>query len=149
RTFVPPRGEARYPRVGSSFRRPFRTADGYLGVVVYTDRNWLRFFDLIGRPELGRDERYSSLGKRTEHLQELYALIAEHLATATTAAWFARLDGVGIPAAPYNRVDDLFDDPHFAAVGLWETVEHPTEGALLQCPLPVRFDGEVPVARRA
>jgi crotonobetainyl-CoA:carnitine CoA-transferase CaiB-like acyl-CoA transferase len=144
RTFVPPRGEARYPRIGSSFRRPFPTADGYLGVVVYTDRNWERFFGLIGRPELVDDPRYSTLATRTEHLEELYALIAEHLATDTTRAWFERLDAVGIPAAPYNRVDDLFDDAHFAAVGLWETAEHPTEGTLLQCPLPVRFDGEVP-----
>jgi len=141
KTFVPPRGEARYPRIGSAFRRPFPTADGYLGAVVYTDRNWERFFEIIGRPELIGDERYSSLARRTEHLDELYALIAEHLSTDTTAAWFARLTAAGIPATPYNRVDDLFADPHFAAVGLWETVEHPTEGTLLQCPLPVRFDG--------
>jgi crotonobetainyl-CoA:carnitine CoA-transferase CaiB-like acyl-CoA transferase len=50
RTFVPPRGEARYPRMASPRRRPFATSDGFISVVVYTDRNWERFFDIIGRP---------------------------------------------------------------------------------------------------
>jgi crotonobetainyl-CoA:carnitine CoA-transferase CaiB-like acyl-CoA transferase len=61
--------------------------------------------------------------------------------SSTTAEWFERLREAGIPAAPYNRVDDLFDDPHFRAVGLLEEIDHPSEGRLLQCPTPVTFDG--------
>ena len=142
RTFVPPRGEARYPRMASPRRRPLRTSDGFISVVVYSNRNWERFFEIIGRPELTGDERFRTLSGRTEHLDELYDLIAEHLRRDTTAAWFERLTEAGIPAVPYNRVDDLFDDPHLRAVGFWETVEHPTEGTLLQCPTPITFDGE-------
>jgi crotonobetainyl-CoA:carnitine CoA-transferase CaiB-like acyl-CoA transferase len=141
RTFVPPRGDARYPRVSSPVRRPFPTADGHLAAVVYSDRDWTRFFTMIGRPELADDPRYATLNDRTERLEELYTLVAEHLARDTTAAWFARFTEAGIPSVPYNRVDDLFDDPHFRAVGLLEEVEHPTEGRLLQCPTPVTFDG--------
>jgi len=144
RSFVPPRGDARYPRMSSPLRRPFPTADGYLSVVVYTDRDWDRFFALIGRPELAADERFATLRRRTEHLDELYRLIGAHLALDTTASWFARLTEAGIPAAPYNTVDDLFTDEHFAAVGLMEETVHPTEGPLLTCPLPVRLDGARP-----
>ena len=140
RTFVPPRGEARYPRMSSPLRRPFPTADGHLSVVVYSDRDWARFFALIGRPDLAGEEKFATLHGRTEHLDELYTLVGEHLAGDTTAAWFARLTAAGIPAVPYNRVDDLFDDPHFVAVGLLEEVEHPTEGTLLQCATPITFD---------
>jgi crotonobetainyl-CoA:carnitine CoA-transferase CaiB-like acyl-CoA transferase len=141
RTFVPARGESGYPRMSSPLRRPFPTADGHLSVVVYTDRDWERFFELIGRADLQREERFATLQGRTEHLEELYLLVGEHLRTDTTANWFERLTAAGIPAAPYNRVDDLFDDEHFAAVGLLEETEHPTEGTLLQCPTPIRFDG--------
>jgi crotonobetainyl-CoA:carnitine CoA-transferase CaiB-like acyl-CoA transferase len=144
RTFVPPRGDAGYPRMSTPLRRPFPTSDGYLSVVVYTDRNWEQFFELIGRPELAQEERFSTLQQRTANLEEMYGLVAEHLSTDTTAAWFERLTAVGIPAAPYNRVDDVFTDEHFAAVGLLEETVHPTEGDLLQCPMPVRFDGERP-----
>jgi crotonobetainyl-CoA:carnitine CoA-transferase CaiB-like acyl-CoA transferase len=141
RTFVPPRGEARYPRMASPFRRPFPTADGHLGVVVYSDRDWERFFAIIDRPDLAADGRFATLNDRTQLLDELYALVADHLARDTTQAWFERLTAAGIPAIPYNQVDDLFDDPHFLAVGLLEETEHPTEGTLLQCPTPITFDG--------
>ncbi len=141
RTFVPPRGDARYPRVSSPARRPFPTADGHLAAVVYTDRDWARFFAMIGRPELADDPRYATLYDRTQRLEELYTLVAEHLAGGTTAEWFARFTEAGIPSVPYNRVDDLFDDPHFRAVGLLEEIDHPSEGRLLQCPTPVTFDG--------
>jgi crotonobetainyl-CoA:carnitine CoA-transferase CaiB-like acyl-CoA transferase len=144
RTFVPPRGDARYPRMSSTLRRPFRTADGYISVVVYTSRNWQRFFEMIGRPELNDDARFHTLAGRTEHLEEMYTIVGEALAQGTTAEWFERLTGAGIPAVPYNRVDDLFDDPHLDDVGFWQEVEHPTEGTLLQVPTPFLFDGERP-----
>jgi crotonobetainyl-CoA:carnitine CoA-transferase CaiB-like acyl-CoA transferase len=141
RTFVPPLGDARYPRVSSPVRRPFPTADGHLAAVVYSDRDWARFFAMIERPDLAADPRFATLHGRTQCLEELYTLVAEHLATDTTAVWFERFTAAGIPAVPYNRVDDLFADPHFRAVGLLEETAHPTEGTLLQCPTPVTFDG--------
>jgi crotonobetainyl-CoA:carnitine CoA-transferase CaiB-like acyl-CoA transferase len=144
RTFVPPRGEARYPRISARERRPYATSDGWLSVVVYTDENWRRFFAMIGRPELAGEPRFASLASRTEHLDELLALLADTLAQATTQEWFDRFRAAGIPAVPYNRVDDLFDDEHLDAVGFWETAEHPSEGTLLQFRMPVTFDGEKP-----
>jgi crotonobetainyl-CoA:carnitine CoA-transferase CaiB-like acyl-CoA transferase len=144
RTFVPPRGSARYPRMSSRDRRPYRTADGWLAVMVYTDENWRRFFALVGRPELAGEERFATLHARTAHLDELLPIVADALASGTTEEWFGRLRDAGIPAVPYNRVDDLFDDEHLDEVGFWEEFEHPTEGTLLQCRLPITFDGEKP-----
>jgi crotonobetainyl-CoA:carnitine CoA-transferase CaiB-like acyl-CoA transferase len=142
RVFVPPRGEVRYPRVSTPTRRPFPTADGHLAALVYSDRDWTRFFAMIGRPELIDDPRYATLHARTQHVDELYSLVAEHLATDTTAVWFARFRAAEIPAAPYNAVEDVFDDEHFRAVGLFEEVDHPTEGRLLQCLTPITLDGD-------
>lgn len=144
RTFVPPLGEARYVRIASPSRRPFATADGHLAVVVYSDRNWADFFAMIDRPDLAADERYATLEHRTAHLEELYGIVADALVHDTTAHWFERFRAVGIPAVPYNRVDDLFVDPHLEAVGFWEEMEHPTEGTLLQYATPITFDGERP-----
>jgi crotonobetainyl-CoA:carnitine CoA-transferase CaiB-like acyl-CoA transferase len=141
RVFVPPRGDARYPRISSPARRPFPTADGYLAAVVYTDRDWARFFEMIGRPELADEPRFATLFSRTQHLDELYAIVADVLSTDTTAVWFERFRAAAIPAAPYNAVDDLFVDEHFGAVGLFEEIDHPTEGRLLQVVTPITIDG--------
>ena len=122
RIFEPPRGEARYPRMSSPFRRPFPTADGWIS------RRRLQRPELAALLRAGRPRRTSPTNRgsrrcatRTENLDELYALVGEHLRSGTTAEWFERLREAGIPAAPYNRVDDLFDDPHLAAVGFWRS----------------------------
>ena len=74
RVFVPPRGEARYPRVSSPTRRPFPTADGYLAALVYTDRDWsalLRHDRSPGALPTSRATRRSH--ERTQHVEELYS----------------------------------------------------------------------------
>jgi crotonobetainyl-CoA:carnitine CoA-transferase CaiB-like acyl-CoA transferase len=144
RIFEPARGEARYPRMSSPLRRPFPTSDGWISVVVYSDQNWARFFDMIGMPQLVHEPRFASLATRTEHLDELYTLVGDQLRAGTTREWFERLRAAGIPAAPYNRVDDLFADPHLEAIGFFEKYEHPTEGPTLQYATPIRFDGARP-----
>ncbi len=141
RTFVPPLGEARYPRVSAPERRPYETADGWISVVVYNNEHWKKFFALIGRPELMDDDRYSTLWSRTQNLKSLHDLLADRLRERTTDEWLGKLHAAGIPAVRYSRVDDLFDDPHLADAGLFQHVQHPTEGELLQISTPITFDG--------
>ena len=50
-SFEPPIGPPGYNRLLSPARRPYRTSDGFISALVYTDGHWRRFFDLIGRPE--------------------------------------------------------------------------------------------------
>ncbi|MCD2195322.1 CoA transferase [Actinomycetospora endophytica] len=141
RVLDPPTGPTGYSRTSSPNRKPYATADGHLGVVVYTDRQWLSFFDLIGRPELAREERFATITARTENIDELYGLLAETLPSRTTDEWLAALGAAGIPAQPVLTSDDLLDDPHLAAVGLFEPLEHPSEGRLVLPRLPVIVDG--------
>jgi crotonobetainyl-CoA:carnitine CoA-transferase CaiB-like acyl-CoA transferase len=131
-----------YARTATPDRRPYRTADGYLGVLVYTDKQWLAFFELIGRPELASDARFATITDRTRHIDELYALLAREMPARTTAEWVSALEPLGIPAQPVLTPEDLFDDPHLAAVGMFEQVEHPSEGELTLPRLPLSFDGE-------
>ena len=51
-TFVPPLGQVGYPRVLSSNRKPYKSADGYICVLPYTNQQWINFFKIIGREEL-------------------------------------------------------------------------------------------------
>jgi len=146
--YDPPAGPAGYARTASPNRRPYRTADGFLSVVVYTDRQWLSFFTLIGRPELVHDERFRAITGRTQHIDELYQLIADVLTTRPSAEWLTDLRNLGIPCVPVLRTEDLFDDKHLRAVDFFETVEHPTEGSLLLARLPILFSADVPGPQR-
>ena len=131
RVFDPPRGPAGYARTSAPNRRPYATADGYISVMIYTDAQWRAFFELIGEPELAGDPRYASITQRTLHVNELYARVDREMRAATTAEWLERFAARGIAAGSVTSLDDLFTDPHLAATGFFEPVDHPVEGRLL------------------
>lgn len=148
KSYVPPEGGTGYARLLNEFRRPFRTLDGYIGVVPYTDGQWKRFFELAGEPALAADVRYSTQPARSRHFTELYAYVEAILARKSTAEWLALLDEADIPFAPVKSLDELLNDPHLNALGFWQRVEHPTEGTLMQAGLPVHFSKTPASVRR-
>lgn len=147
-TFSPPEGGAGYARLLNEYRRPFKTQDGYMSVVPYTDAQWQRFFALAGQPQLADDARYRTLTSRSRHFPELYRFVEEALAARTTAQWSEILARADIPFAPVNSFGDLMNDPHLVATQFWQITEHPTEGRLVQAGLPVRFSRTPGAVRR-
>lgn len=86
-TFDPPTGAMGYQRLLTPHRRPFRTRDGYIALLVYTDEQWRQFFDAIGQPETLQDPRFSSASARARHYDSLYAILAAVVETRTSAEW--------------------------------------------------------------
>jgi crotonobetainyl-CoA:carnitine CoA-transferase CaiB-like acyl-CoA transferase len=148
RSFVPPEGPAGYTRLLNAFRRPFRTLDGYLSVVPYTDGQWHRFFELAGEGALADDPRYRTQAARSRHFGELYAYAEGIVAMKTTDEWLVLLAGADIPFSRVNSIDDLLADPHLQAIGFWREVDHPTEGRIRQAGLPVQFSSTPASVRR-
>lgn len=141
-TFVPAQGPSGYPRLLVKERRPYQTMDGYLCVLIYNDRQWASFLALIGHADwFTQDPRFGSIGVRTQHINELYGLVGQAMATRTTQAWMALLDGADIPCMPLHDIDSLTQDPHLEAVGMIRQVTHPTEGEMRQIGVPVRLSG--------
>ena len=142
RSFDPPIGEPGYNRLMTANRRPYATRDGYVCALIYTDRHWKAFFDAIGRIEqFSADPRLSDHATRSRHYNEVYGMIADILATRTTAEWLALFDRCDIPCAPMNDLDALIDDPHLAAIGFLQTKAHPTEGMIRYTGIPSRWNG--------
>jgi len=147
--FVPPLGGTGYQRLLSKQRGPYATQDGHLCVVVYTDAHWQKFSAMIGRPNLmASDPRFASLQTRTVHAEAVGALLAEALAARSTLDWTELFAEADIPATPVHSVDDLFTDPHLAAVGFWQDVDHPTEGRVRVARPPGTWSRTQPEVRR-
>ena len=132
-------GGTGYARTASPYRKPYRSADGMISVLLYTDGQWRTFFRLIGRSDLADDPELQSIRGRTTRIDELYSLVEDELARRTTAEWLEVLREHNIPSMPVNSIEDLFADEHLTAVGLFEEVEHPTEGSLVHARLPWTF----------
>ena len=149
KTYEPPRGSMGYPRALSPDRRPYRTRDGWIGALPYTDRQWAALFEIANRPDLAADPRFKTLPSRLAHIDEVYATLGELLAERTTAEWLDALDAANVPSMPVNQPDDLVDDPHLAATGFWQKVEHPDLGTLRLPGIPAQFSKTPGAIRRA
>lgn len=129
--FTPPLGPAIYPRAVAPNRQPYATKDGYIAALIYNDKHWAAFIDAV-QPEWNSD-LYSTLERRARQIDTVYSLVAQTLKERTTAEWLALFGELEIPAAPVSTPDELFDNAHLNAVGLFETVQTPHG--------PVRFPG--------
>jgi crotonobetainyl-CoA:carnitine CoA-transferase CaiB-like acyl-CoA transferase len=130
--FSPPLGPAIYPRAVAPNRRPYRTKDGHIAALIYNDKQWTAFVGAV-QPPWASDPLYATLELRARRIDTVYALIADTLKERTTRQWLDLFRSLDIPAAPLRTPDELFDNPHLKAVGLFETVDTP-QG-------PVRFPG--------
>lgn len=140
--FEPPLGDAGYARLLTAHRRPYRTADGYLCVLIYNDKHWRSFFAAIGDASpLARDPRFASHTARAAHIDAVYAEVARLLRQRTTAEWQALLDGADVPNMPMNAPADLLRDPQHQATGFVRAVDHPSEGRLHTTGNPTRWSG--------
>ena len=148
RTVRPDDGTLGYVRMLAPNRRPFRTRDGYMCMLAYTDRHWKAFFGLAGCPELSADPRYATISARTENVAELYATAEELLGERTTAEWQAALEEAEIPAGPVNALEDLLTDPHLAGQEFFRRVDHPSEDDTLQIGPTTRFSRSPAEVRR-
>ena len=50
--FLPPKAPPVYPRQSSPNRKPYKTLDGYIAVLPYSDDQWLRFFSIIKKENI-------------------------------------------------------------------------------------------------
>jgi crotonobetainyl-CoA:carnitine CoA-transferase CaiB-like acyl-CoA transferase len=147
-TFDPQEGEAGYARMLAPDRRPYQTKDGYVCALIYNDKQWKAYFEVLGKPEMFRNEKYSSQQARSRHYAEAYAFVAEQMKTRTTAEWIEALERADIPVQRMNSLADIVADPHLAATGYFSTIEHPTEGRLRSMAVPSEWSASPPRYRR-
>ena len=138
-TFDPPIDTVGYKRVLNRYRRPFKTKDGHLAILPYSDQNWRDFFTLAGRDDLLNDPRFTTLGTRLKHIERLYEELASIALTRTNAEWLTELDKHNIPGMVVNSLESLLSDPQLEATGFWQLVEHPTEGRLRMPGVPTSY----------
>jgi crotonobetainyl-CoA:carnitine CoA-transferase CaiB-like acyl-CoA transferase len=147
-TFEPQAGDPGYARMLAKGRRPYETKDGYVCVLVYNDKQWRAFFELIGRPELLKDPRFATQEARSRDFEAAYALVAGEMAKRTTNECIAMLERADIPVQRMNSLKDIVEDPHLAAIGYFRLVEHPSEGRIKSMAVPSEWSESKPEYRR-
>jgi crotonobetainyl-CoA:carnitine CoA-transferase CaiB-like acyl-CoA transferase len=127
----------------------FQTADGWINVGAANQRNWLRFLDVIGAPELNEDPRFASNHDRMQHLMELEEILNDHLRHATSEVWLERMERAGLPAGPVLDILQMQADPQAHARDMIVEVDHPVAGSVKTLGHPIKFSETPASIRRA
>lgn len=127
-TFSPPEGKFGWSRVLVAGRVPHRTSDGWVCIMPYTNRDWDRFFDLVGVSDMASDPRFATVDGRHTHMGELLAMIGRYTPSRSTAEWLQACEQIGVPASEVMDLADAVTDPYVLSRELLREVEHPTEG---------------------
>jgi crotonobetainyl-CoA:carnitine CoA-transferase CaiB-like acyl-CoA transferase len=141
KTFDPPRGGTGDPRLLDPQAKPLETKDGWVCISANTNAQAFAFFDAIGRSELKTDPRFDTVAARFRNVGEYFRIRAEALKQKTSAEWLEIFDRGDVPAMPYHTLDSLMEDPHLRDVGFFETIEHPTEGRIVNMTIPNKLSG--------
>lgn len=128
------------PRTGAAHATiapygPFETADQPVFFGIQNEREWQTFCrDVIGRPDLAADARFSSNARRVEHRSALHEAIATSFGARPAAEVLERLDASGIANAALRDMQGFADHPQLEARQRWTEVETPVGTARVLLP---------------
>jgi CoA:oxalate CoA-transferase len=130
---------------------PFACSDGWIALIVATERDWGRFCEAIGRPDLVDHDGATSGPERAQNMAGwLGEIIAGWFSNQTTAEAAEKLLAAGLPVGPVQNARDIYDCPHVAARQMLIDVPDPILGTVKLVGPPFKMSGNpVPVASAA
>jgi crotonobetainyl-CoA:carnitine CoA-transferase CaiB-like acyl-CoA transferase len=90
----------------------FKCADGEIFLGIMNRGQFERFCQVVERPDLISDTRFSDNALRIEHRQALRDEIERSLGAMSKSDLCGRLMGKGVPAGPVNSVSEAISQPH-------------------------------------
>lgn len=129
-SFIPENGPAGYARITAGGRRPIKVADGYIALLPYSEKHWISLFRRLGKEELIAQYDLEKRTSISKHVRALYDELNAVASTRTVKEWLDLCEELDIPGSAMNRLEDMPTHPHAQAVGLFNEVEHPTEGKI-------------------
>lgn len=121
----------------------YKVQDGNIVAGAWTRETWPRFCTAIGMPDLAKDERFTDNRQRMKHRTELNAVLEPLFASHTVLHWEERFHEANALFGPVCTVSQALAHPQMQALGMVQSVEHPTAGRIPQLAPPI-FMSETP-----
>ncbi|MFS8513053.1 MAG: CoA transferase [Planifilum fulgidum] len=125
----------------------FRAADQEMVIAVGNDRQFAKLAEVLGRPELAKDERFATNPNRLSHREELTEALQRVFERRPAREWIERLQEAGIPCAPIQRIDQVFDHPQVRAREMVVEMPHPSAEKVRLVGSPIKLS-RTPVTYR-
>jgi len=113
----------------SSPANVFKTAtDDYILLLSGTNPLFRRMAELMGKPELMQDPRFSAVDKRLENAEAIEAIVQAWIGTQNTEDALAAIQGAGIPCTKVATMDEVVTNPQLLHRQQIVEIDHPVAG---------------------
>lgn len=119
----------------------FQAKDGPFNMAAATEDMWGKLCRLLGMEEWISHPDYKDNAARNRNRDALKRRLNEEFAARGKMEWTLELVKLGLPAGPIFTLEQVFSDPHVAATGIVEEIEHPKLGKLRLIANPLRMPG--------
>jgi len=106
---------------------PYPTADRDIVIGLGSNKDWPKFCDTIGRPDLISDPRFAVDEARLENRDALDAVLGDHFRQAPAAQWLETMIAAGIPCSAIENVASIANNALSSEYKAFSTVN--PEGA--------------------
>ena len=131
-----------YPPAAPHGVYPASGEDRWVAIAVFSDEEWSRLADAMGRPAWTADERFASQRSRWENQDALDEAVATWTSQRDRYEVTKILQDAGVRAGAVQNAEDLNEtDPQLAHRGVFFQMDHPVIGEARFEGVPVQFDG--------
>jgi benzylsuccinate CoA-transferase BbsF subunit len=107
---------------------PCRGKDQWVAIAIGTDSEWKALCHIMGDPDWSRNPAFSDQYTRWQNQDELNKLIGGWTKDFTHYEVMHKLQNVGIAAGASLNIEELINDPHCKARGIFIEQDHPEAG---------------------
>ncbi len=131
---------APFPEFGAT-QKPWKTLDGFVATMTPQQAEFIGMCEALGRPDIPKDPRFSSLPTRGRHTFELRALLEPLMAQFTTAHLEQAFRERNVPIGRVNQRAEVLQDAQVAHNHSLTEVAHAGAGRVRLARAAARFDG--------
>lgn len=114
-------------------------ADGWFAVGATTPPTWTAFCAALSLDRLVDDPDFAHVDSRFRNRVALVEAIEEVTVEQPQEHWIAVLSAAGVPCAPIQRYEQVFNDEQLLAADYFWDAEHPVMGSVRHLGSPMHF----------
>lgn len=117
----------------------FPARDGWLIVGIANEKQWGLLCDMLGRPDMKTDSRFTPNGNRVANRKILVDELTEIFSQRDVNDWLADMASAGLPCGPINSIPDVFSHPQAQARNMTIESEHASAGTVKMPGFPYKL----------
>ena len=120
----------------------FKAQDKHFAMAAGNDRLWASVCNVVGKPELERDQRFVDTSQRTLNQVALRDILESVFSAHPASHWIESFTKFGVPCGPINTYSEILDDPQVKHMRWVRELELPTDRTTKTFISPILLSGK-------